>query len=120
MTSGIFHWNSSRKFKSCRQSLPQPMMGFEVVHSVGMTGFEPAASTSRTSNRRVLSVNGQEVAAGNFGVCTTVCTSSEADPRGPDEADTFASAVAVIVSLPLSDTEKAEAVRRLLRKAEGP
>lgn len=40
MTSGIFHWDPSRKFKSCRQSLPQLMMGFEVVHqSGGQDGF---------------------------------------------------------------------------------
>ena len=50
--------------------------------------------------------------------CTSVCTSNAKtghEPRTKPAADDgFAAAVQAIMSLPLSDVEKAEAVRRLL------
>jgi hypothetical protein len=72
-------------------------------------------------------VQGQEVTSDGANACTNACTESgdsvhgdspEApadEPRG----DAFAEAVAMLARLPLSDTERAEAVRRLLAGADG-
>ncbi|MDB5346479.1 MAG: hypothetical protein JWP89_4856 [Schlesneria sp.] len=90
-----------------------------------MTGFEPAASTSRTSKRTVLSGILSEVASSVDSRCTTSCTSGSekrvktgsdavALPIEAESLDDFASALAMIATLPLSNSEKAEAVRRLL------
>ena len=60
--------------------------------------------------------------------CTTGCTNSPENERGevvggsvssraeslPIKADSFSAALAMIASLPLSDVEKADAVRRLM------
>ena len=101
--------------------------------SIGMTGFEPATSTSRTCESRVPSGNPSEVASSGSGVCTSVCTSetrktrrsrSKVIPAVAPEAVTnapagdFAAALAMIATLPLSDVEKSEAVRRLLTAKE--
>ncbi len=51
------------------------------------------------------------------GVCTPVCTNSPEtahETAGSGVADSFAEAIAGIMRLPLSDADKAEAVRRLL------
>jgi hypothetical protein len=83
-----------------------------------MTGFEPATSASRTHETRVLS---DEVTD----VTTTVRSASanaspkrlkndaETAPDPPVESD-FTAGMQMIASLPLSDAEKAEAIRRLL------
>ena len=101
-----------------------------------MTGFEPATSTSRTEWHRVASDAGKEFAATpDFG-CTSGCTNSPENERGeavgelvsiktagsvvsqsdalPIKADSFSAALGMIASLPLSDAEKADAVRRLM------
>ena len=53
--------------------------------------------------------------------CTTGCTKSPENERGeavgqsfPIKADSFSAALAMIASLPLSDAEKAQAVRRIM------
>ena len=86
-----------------------------------MTGFEPATSWSQTSNPRVSSGNLSEVAATADSRCTNGCTNSPENERGeavvtslPIKADSFSAALAMIASLPLSDAEKADAVRRLM------
>ncbi|MCX7418667.1 MAG: hypothetical protein NT013_03900 [Planctomycetia bacterium] len=95
---------------------------------VGMTGFEPAASTSRMQPLRVASDADKELAATPSGGCTTGCTKSPEIERGeasgglvssrvdslPIKGDSFSAALAMIASLPLSDAEKADAVRRLM------
>ena len=83
-----------------------------------MTGFEPATSASRTQRSVVLSEYQTEV--------TTTASEGSAcvSPRLPNndvkstddtpvESD-FIAAIQMIAGLPLSDAEKAEAVRRLL------
>ena len=101
---------------------------------VGMTGFEPATSTSRTYKRRVPSGNLSDVAAMADSCCTNGCTSKppKRRKRGADAAAVggvetpaevkpepvetdFAAALKMLALLPLSDEERAEAVRRLLR-----
>ncbi len=99
-----------------------------------MTGFEPATSWSQTSESRVPSGNLSEVAASGLAVCTSVCTSEPPKwrKRGADAASVravetpaevraakpvetdFAAALKMLAMLPLSDEERAEAVRRLL------
>ena len=93
-----------------------------------MTGVEPAASTSRTQRLRVASDAGKELAASPSAGCTTGCTNSPENERGevvggsvssraeslPIKGDSFSAALAMIASLPLSDAEKADAVRRLM------
>ena len=91
---------------------------------VGMTGFEPATSTSRTEWHRVASDAVKELATTpDFG-CTSGCTNSPKTERGesvsskpeslPIKGDSFSAALGMIASLPLSDAEKADAVRRLM------
>jgi len=101
---------------------------------VGMTGFEPATSTSRTYKTRVPSGNLSDVAATVDSRCTNGCTSKppKRRKRGADAASVgavetpaevgatkpvetdFAAAFKMLAMLPLSDEERAEAVRRLL------
>ena len=98
-----------------------------------MTGFEPATSTSRTQTHRVTSDSRQRLRATDDSGCTNGCTNSLENERGdvvdgldstlPDlltiKADSFSAALAMIASLPLSDAEKAEAVRRVLSEQVG-
>ena len=106
---------------------------------VGATGFEPATSWSQTSKHRVPSGNLSEVAASGLAVCTSVCTSeppkrrkrgadaaavggveTHAEVRSPKPVETdFAAALKMLAVLPLSDEERAEAVRRLLKGCGG-
>ena len=92
---------------------------------VGMTGFEPATSTSRMQPHRVASESPQRVAATDESGCSNGCSDSPENELGdlarrsfPIKADSFSSALAMIASLPLSDAEKAEAVRRLMAEQE--
>ena len=97
-----------------------------------MTGFEPAASTSRTYEQLILTDNSSEVAATDKPVCTSVCTKVFKNSRkvsaptsysatidftkeGLAESS-FAATLEMIAKLPLSDVERAEAVRRMLRE----
>ena len=99
-----------------------------------MTGFEPATSWSQTSKHRVPSGNLSEVAATADSCCTNGCTSEppKRRKRGADAASVgavgmpaevkpepvetdFAAALKMLALLPLSDEERAEAVRRLLK-----
>ena len=113
---------------------PSPAVFASKGLKVGMTGIEPAASTSRTYKTRVPSGNLSEVAATADSRCTNGCTSKppkrrkrEADAAAvgavetladvkpePGETD-FAAALKMLALLPLSDEERAEAVRRLLK-----
>ncbi len=96
-------------------------------------GVEPPTSALRTQESRVPSGNLSEVAASGLAVCTSVCTSQppKRRKRGSDAASVgavgtpaevkpepvetdFAAALLMIAGLPLSDADKAEAVRRLL------
>ena len=106
--------------------------------SIGMTGFEPATSWSQTSKSRVPSANLSDVAATADSRCTNGCTSKppKRRKRGADAAAVggvetpaevkpepvetdFAAALKMLALLPLSDEERAEAVRRLLKGCGG-
>lgn len=92
-------------------------------------GFEPrlieSESIDATPKRRRKSSAALKVTASRSeavaGACTTACTNStettsEIGPATGSNPD-FAAVVAAIMQLPLSDAEKAEAVRRLLSAA---
>ena len=97
---------------------------------VETTGIEPVTSGLQSQQHRVPSGNLSEVTATADSRCTNGCTSetkktrrsrSKTAPAAAPEtvaqppAGDFAAALAMIASLPLSDAEKAEAVRRLLK-----
>ena len=86
-----------------------------------MTGFEPAASTSRMQPLRVASENQQGLAATGVSGCSSGCSDSPENGLGDVvrgsflcNADSFSASLAMIASLPLSDAEKVDAVRRLM------
>ena len=93
-----------------------------------MTGFEPAASTSRMQPHWVASENSKELPAtlisrdtnSDTNILKSRCVWEVGQTDEPRlvsvqvKADSFSSALAMIASLPLSDGEKAEAVRRLM------
>ena len=98
--------------------------------SVERRRIELPTSALRTQQSRVPSGNLSEVAATADSRCTNGCTSetkktrrsrSKTAPAAAPEtvaqppAGDFAAALAMIATLPLSDAEKAEAVRRLLK-----
>ena len=86
-----------------------------------MTGFEPATSTSRMQPHRVTSDSQQRLRATDESGCSSGCSSSPENERGgavsgslPIKVDSFSAALAMIAALPLSDAEKAQAVRRIM------
>ena len=106
------------------------------------SGIEPLTSCMPFRESRVPSANLSGVAATDSAVCTSVCTSEPKKRRkgGADAAsagavgtalpmpavraiDTvetdFAAALKMLAMLPLSDEERAEAVRRLLKGGGG-
>ena len=95
-------------------------------------GVEPPTSALRTHESTVLSDNLSEVTAIDNSACTSACTSEPKKQRNPGsdasswmndgkaevspdsvESD-FAAALKMLALLPLSEEERAEAVRRLL------
>ena len=95
------------------------------------TRLELVTSTMSTCGNRVLTDNLSDVATTLNSRCTNGCTSesenhqapgTEAHPQPTTGAPSdFTAALAMIAALPLSGAEKAEAVRRLLkRKDERP
>ena len=92
-------------------------------------GVEPPTSALRTQPLVVLTENLPEVMSTEITACTNACTSEPENRRklGSDTVSVdapittpepgsqdFAAALGMIASLPVSDAEKAEAVRRLL------
>ena len=105
-----------------------------------LTGFEPATSRTTICGTVVPSPSLSGLTATEDSRCTTGCTSETKKPRQdssdavadiaptsaaePDQGR-FAKALLMIASLPLSDAEKADAVRKLLleqsdTRASGP
>ena len=101
-----------------------------------LTGLEPAASRTTICGTVVLSPSLSGLTATDDSRCTTCCTSKTKKARRSRSkavADTapaaavesseggFAKALLMIALLPLSDAEKADAVRRLMAdQATGP
>ncbi len=82
---------------------------------IGVTGFEPATSWSRMNRRVDVTADNTALTSDTKRACTSACTPSErTDKPNHPTGDAFAAALAMIATLPLSDVEKAEAVRRLL------
>ena len=90
-------------------------------------GVEPSTSALRMCEHTVLTENPSELAPTPSVRCTNGCTSeaenangglqstvTPTEPPKPSEAG-FAAALAMIAALPLSDAEKADAVRRLMQ-----
>ncbi len=98
-----------------------------------MTGFEPATSTSRMQTHRVTTDCPQRLKATDESGCSSGCSNSPENERGEVvggsvssraeslsiKADSFSAVLAMIASLPLSDAEKADAVRRVLAEQVG-
>ena len=88
-------------------------------------GLEPSTFALRTRRHRTEGTQPQQLTSTPESACTNACTSlpesehadgSDAGSAGGPHADggCFAEAVAVLMRLPLTDAEKAEAVRRML------
>ena len=105
------------------------------AYRVETTGIEPATSGLQSQKSSVPSVTLSEVAATADSCCTTCCTSKTPNRRKrgadaaavggvetpaevkPDPVETdFAAALKMLAQLPLSDEDRAEAVRLLLRE----
>ena len=85
-----------------------------VVSLIGVTGFEPAAFWSQTRRTSIASVSDKELTTSLTLGCTTGCTTKPQNDNATVASDDFAKALLMIATLPLTDTEKAEAVRRLM------
>ena len=89
------------------------------------TGLEPVASCMPCKEGTVPSGPPSGLTSTESAGCTTGCTSSTENALGSDSkpgdgstgSDGFAAALMMIAGLPLSDADKAEAVKRLLRDA---
>ena len=101
--------------------------------SVERKGVEPSTSALRTQRPTHTTQSLQRVVATPNSCCTTGCTNSPENDHGetvsgsvssraeslPIKTDSFSAALAMIASLPLSDAEKADAVRRLMAEQAG-
>ena len=108
----------------------QPLTGIVTLNSaltydlVEDNGLEPMTSCMPCSGVMVPSVNPSEVTTSHSDGCTTGCTTgTEKAVLKPPESGTraiasdgFAAALLMIAGLPLSNEERAEAVRRLLNR----
>ena len=81
---------------------------------VETTGIEPVTSGLQSHDDRVPSDNQSRLAPNGISRCTNGCTSEPETHHEAKQPGNFAAALAMIASLPLSDAEKADAVRRLL------
>ncbi len=81
------------------------------------TGLEPATFSLEGDGDRTQSPQSQGLATGCAVACTSACTNSAAAQSTPccGGKNTFAVVLTMLATLPLSDAEKAEAVRRLIR-----
>lgn len=73
-------------------------------------GIEPSTSALRTQKVVGPSIENKGLAPHAAAACTTACTEERENAHGGD----FAEAMLMLMRLPLSDAERAEAVRRLL------
>jgi hypothetical protein len=127
-TTPAFHselnWRSGEKQPAANSC--DGLMSFQI----GLAGFEPTTSCTPSKTDRVLTENQSELTPMPSVRCTNGCTSEAENAHGsPDSTATpgespkpadalFAAALAMIASLPLSDAEKAQAIRQLLQGKE--
>ncbi len=95
---------------------------------IARPGFEPGLSDSESKSSESQPLTQSLDEATTESRCTTGCTNSPENEHGeaiggsvssraeslPIKVDSFSAALALIASLPLSDAEKAECVRRLM------
>ncbi len=74
------------------------------------TGIEPATPSLQSCGGRMEAAHSQAVTNGTANACTNACTSLPETEHG----GRFAEALLMLTRLPLTDAERAEAVRRLL------
>ena len=82
-------------------------------------GLEPSTFSLEGCEPGAEATEGQEVTSTLPSVCTNACTDGSESTHEQAANATFADALAMVARLPLSDDEKAEAVRRLLAEREG-
>jgi hypothetical protein len=85
-------------------------------------GLEPSTFSLGSCEHRSEATQTQELTDDTANACTNACTSepdSVHSDTADDAPDTFAEALAMVARLPLTDAERAEAVRRLLAAAGG-
>ena len=96
-------------------------------YKIARPGFEPGLNDSESLSTVTQRSPKQRVTKRRSRRCTTGCTNAPENERGevsddlvssrvnslPIKADSFSAALAMIALLPLSDAEKADAVRRL-------
>lgn len=78
-------------------------------------GIEPTTSALRTQGRSVPTLENKALANGTPSACTAACTDKPQNEHG----SRFADALLMLTRLPLTDAERAEAVRRLLAASSG-
>ncbi len=124
--AGSTHWPAENPTKPSEKA---SFAGFaNKAFSVERKGVEPSTSALRTQRPTHTTQSLQRVVATDDFGCSNGCSSSPENERGevvggsvssraeslPIKADSFSAALAMIASLPLSDAEKADAVRRLM------
>jgi hypothetical protein len=76
--------------------------------------FELTTFTLANCEHRSEVSHNQELSEASTEACTNACTDSPESTHGDTGGDDFRRAVADVMRLPLTDAEKAEAMRRLL------
>jgi len=79
-----------------------------------VTGLEPATFSLEGGKHRTEPVEKQELSGAPPEACTDACTDPAESTHGEPAGDDFAKQVWAVMALPLTDAERAEAVRRLL------
>lgn len=105
-----------------RAALLAGILNFRIqlnLRAMEWRGLEPLTPCLQSSDTRSEVVKKQDVSDTSANACTSACTSDPKNAHDDTAGDDFGEALAMIARLPLSDAEKAEAVRRLLAQADG-
>jgi len=77
-------------------------------------GFEPSTFSLGSGKHRTEPAAKQRLSNASPEACTNACTDSPESTHGEPAGDDFAEQVRAVMALPLTDGEKAAAVRRLM------
>ena len=77
-------------------------------------GIEPTTSCLQSTENLLEDFKNKDVSEGTDSACTNACTNSEQSGEISRQTASFRQALEMISQLPLSNDEKAEAIRRLL------